>query len=263
MPQPTPAAAEPAILLDRDGRAATLTLQRPPLNILDIPAIEQLDAALAELAGDPELQVVVLRGGGDRCFSAGVSVQDHTPDKVGAMLAGFHGAILRLRDLDAVTIAAVHSHCLGGGMELALSCDVVIATEDARFGQPEVDLGCYPPVAAALYPQRFGYGLTVDLLVTGRTLGCEEAESLGLVARRVPTFGLDQEVARFVADVTSKSAAVTRLIKQAVRAGRDRGFSAGLAEAERLYADALCSTADMQEGLAAFLEKRRPVWKHR
>jgi len=251
-----------AVQVHRDGRAATVTINRPPLNILDIPTIEQLGEAVTGLAADPGLQIVVLRGGGDRCFSAGVAVQDHTPDRVGAMLASFHGAIRRLLALDAVTVAAVHGHCLGGGMELALACDVVIATEDARFGQPEVDLGCYPPLAAALYPSRFGYGLTIDLLVTGRTLICEEAERLGLVARRVPTFGLDQEVARFVADVTAKSAAVTRLIKKAVRAGRDRGFSAGLAETERLYTDELCSTADMQEGLAAFLDKRRPVWNH-
>jgi cyclohexa-1,5-dienecarbonyl-CoA hydratase len=254
---------EATIHLHRDGRAATLTLDRPPLNILDIPTIDRLGEAVARLAADPGLQIVVLRGAGDRGFSAGVSVQDHTPDKVGAMLDSFHGAIRRLYDLDAVTVAAVHGHCLGGGMELALACDVVIATEDARFGQPEVELGCYPPVAAALYPGRFGYGLTVDLLVTGRTLLCDEAERLGLVTRRVPSSGLDQEVARFVAGVTAKSAAVTRLIKKAVRAGRDRGFAAGLTEAETLYKEELCPAADMREGLAAFLEKRRPDWQHR
>jgi cyclohexa-1,5-dienecarbonyl-CoA hydratase len=254
---------EETIHLHRDGRAATITIHRPPLNILDIATIERLGEAVARLAADPDLQIVVLRGAGDRAFSAGVSVQDHTPDKVGAMLDSFHGAIRRLYALDAVTVAAVRGHCLGGGMELTLACDIVIAAEDARFGQPEIELGCYPPVAAALYPGRFGYGLTVDLLVTGRTLLCGEAERRGLVTRRVPTADLDEEVARFVSDVTAKSAAVTRLIKKAVRAGRDRGFAAGLTEAETLYKEELCPTADMQEGLAAFLEKRRPVWQHR
>ena len=256
-------ASDDTVLLHRDGRAATLTLHRPPLNILDIPTIERLGEAVAGFAADPDLQVLVIRGAGDRGFSAGVAVQDHTPDKVGAMLDSFHGAIRRLYGLDAVTVAAVHGHCLGGGMELALSCDVVIATEDTRFGQPEIELGCYPPVAAALYPGRFGYGLTIDLLVTGRTLSCAEAERRGLVTRRVPAAGLDDEVARFVADVTGKSAAVTRLTKKAIRAGRDQGFTAGLTEAERIYKDELCPAADMGEGLAAFLEKRRPVWSHR
>jgi cyclohexa-1,5-dienecarbonyl-CoA hydratase len=250
------------VLVHRNGRAATLVLNRSPLNILDIPTIECLGEAVAGLAADPELQVVVVRGGGDRAFSAGVSVQDHTPDKVESMLAGFHRAIRGLLDLDAVTVAAVHGHCLGGGMELAMACDVVIATEETRFGQPEIELGCYPPVAAALYPRRFGYGLTVDLLITGRSLSCEDAARLGLVARRVPTFGLEQEVQRFVAEVTAKSAAVTRLTKRAIRAGRDQDFGAALTAAEHLYLQELCPTADMQEGIAAFLEKRRPVWKH-
>jgi cyclohexa-1,5-dienecarbonyl-CoA hydratase len=249
-----------SLLVTRDGRAATVTLDRPPLNILDIPTLERLAAALAELERDPDLQVVVVRGAGDRAFSAGVSVQDHTPDKVGAMLATLHGAVKKLRTLPAVTVAAVHGHCLGGGMELALACDVVIATEDARFGQPEIELGCYPPVAAALYPSLIGPGRTLDLLLTGRTLSCQEAEAMGLVARRVAS--LDQGIAELTAAILSKSAAVTRLTKRAVQTG-EQAFFAALDANERLYLDELCPTADMAEGLAAFLEKRRPVWKHR
>jgi cyclohexa-1,5-dienecarbonyl-CoA hydratase len=257
------AAVDPTVYLHREGRVTTLTINRPPLNILDLETIDRLNDGLTRIAADSEVQVVVLRGAGDRAFSAGVAVQDHTPDKVGAMLATFHGVIRQLRELDAVTVAVVHGHCLGGGMELALACDLVIATDDAHFGQPEVDLGCYPPAAAALYPLRFGYGLTLELLVTGRTISCEEAERLGLVARRVHGFALDHELARLTADITAKSAAVTRLIKKAVRAGRDRGFADALAESERIYKEELCATADMQEGIAAFLEKRKPVWKHR
>jgi cyclohexa-1,5-dienecarbonyl-CoA hydratase len=246
------------LLLDRDGRTATITLNRPPLNILDIPTIARLGEAVSELEG---LQLVVVRGAGGRAFSAGVAVQDHTPDLVGPMLESLHGAIRKLRDLSAVTVAAVQGHCLGGGMELALACDLVIATEDARFGQPEIELGCYPPVAAALYPALIGPGRTLDLLLTGRTLTCEEAERMGLVARRVPS--LDEGLAKLSAEILAKSAAVVRLTKKAVRAGRDRGFTEALAESERLYLDELCPTADMAEGIAAFLEKRRPVWKHR
>ena len=256
--------SQESVSVRREGRVAWLTIDRPPLNILDIPTLQRLGEAVAALARpDDALQVVVVRGAGDRAFSAGVSVQDHTPDKIGAMLESFHRALRLLRDLPAVTIAAVQGHCLGGGMELALSCDLLIASEEARFGQPEVDLGCYPPFAAALYPSLIGPGKTLDLLLTGRTIDCGEAQRLGLVTRAVPAADLKAEVETLVAQITSKSEPVTRLIKAAVRAGRDRGFSAGLAETERLYLDELARTEDMQEGIAAFLEKRRPEWRHR
>ena len=255
--------SEPPILLARAERTATITLNRPPLNVLDVPTIDRLGEVVGELAADPDLQILVVRGAGDRAFSAGVAVQDHTLDKVIAMLESLHGTIRRLRDLDAVTVAAVHGHCLGGGMELALTCDLLIAEDGARFGQPEIELGCFAPVAAALLPPRLGAGRTLDLLLTGHTLNCEEAERLGLVTRRVPTGRLDATVAALVAGITARSAPVTRLTKRAVRAGRDLPFSVALAETERIYKEELLPLEDLEEGAAAFLEKRRPVWRHR
>jgi cyclohexa-1,5-dienecarbonyl-CoA hydratase len=252
-----------SIALTRDGRVATITLDRPPLNILDLAALAELGEAVAALAADEELQVAVVRGAGARAFSAGVSVQDHTLDKVATMLGSFHGALEGLRTLPAVTLAAVHGHCLGGGMELALACDLVLATEDARFGQPEVELGCFPPYAAALYPARIGFRRTLDLLLTGRTITAAEGERLGLVSHLAPAGGLDETLGELVAAITAKSAAVTRLIKDAVAAGAAGPFPQALAESERLYLDELCRTEDMAEGLTAFLEKRRPTWKHR
>jgi len=251
------------VLVERTGRTATVTINRPPLNILDLATLGRLNEVLGKLGVDPDLQVVVLRGAGERAFSAGVSVQDHTPDKVKSMLDGLHGAIRLLRDLPAVAVAAVQGHCLGGGMELALGCDLVLATEDARFGQPEIELGCYPPAAAALYPRLLGASRTLELLLTGRTLAVEEAERLGLVTWRGEAGGLDLGIARVLADLTAKSAAVTRLTKRAVSAGRDLPFDPALEETELIYMDELCATADMEEGLQAFLEKRKPVWQHR
>src|SRR5690606_10986236 len=144
----------------RAPRRATIELARPPRNILDLGLLADLERAANELAADPELQVVLLRGS-ERAFSAGVSVQDHTPDKIDRMLASFHGAVRRLRALDAFTVALVDGHCLGGGLELATACDLVVATDRARFGLPEIRLGCYPPVALALYPRRIGLGRTL------------------------------------------------------------------------------------------------------
>jgi cyclohexa-1,5-dienecarbonyl-CoA hydratase len=251
------------IHLHREPRIATITISRPPLNILDIPTIDRLGEVIEGLAADPELLVIVLRGAGERAFSAGVAVQDHTPDRVGPMLDSLHGTIRRLRDLDAVTLAAVHGHCLGGGMELAMACDLVIASDDARFAVPEIELGCFPPVATALFPSRIGVGLTLDLALTGRMLTAEEAERLGLVTRRIAADSLEALVREIAERIAARSAPVVRLTKKAVRAGRDLPFPEALAETERIYKEELLPLADVEEGAAAFLEKRRPVWKHR
>lgn len=253
----------PPISVARQGRSATVTIDRPPLNILDLDTIDRLGEALTGLADDSDLALLFLRGAGDRAFSAGVSVQDHTPDRMERMLAGLHGAVRRLRDLPAISIAAVNGYCLGGGMELALACDLVLAADDARFGQPEIDLGCFPPVAAALYPRRLGEPRALELLLTGRVLACDEAERLGLVTWRVPAGGLDLGIARVESDLGGKSAAVLRLAKRAVRTGAERDFPEALVETERLYLEELAKLGDMREGLDAFLEKRTPVWKHR
>ena len=251
------------VLLSRQGRTATVSIDRQPLNILDLASIARLNEVLDEAAGDEGLALLFVRGAGDRAFSAGVSVQDHTPDRMAEMLGGLHAAVRRLRDMRAVTVAAVCGHCLGGGMELALACDLVLASDDARFGQPEIHLGCFPPVAAALYPGRLGTPRALELLLTGRVLACDEAERLGLVTWRVPAGGLDLGIAQVESDLAAKSAPVLRLAKKAVRAGEERGFPAALEETERLYLEELARIEDMQEGLTAFLEKRTAVWKHR
>ena len=200
---------------------------------------------------------------GDDAFSAGSAVQDHTPERARAMLTTFHRAVDTLRRLPAITIAAVRGHCLGGGLELAACCDMVLATDDSRFGQPEVDLGCFPPVAAALFPARLGSARTLELLLSGRLLDCAEAARLGLVTWRVPAADLESKIAEISTRITSKSAAVTRRIKRAVQAARGRAFSEALAETERIYLEDLLGTEDAREGVAAFLDKRAPQWRHR
>ncbi|MEO8274731.1 MAG: enoyl-CoA hydratase/isomerase family protein [Thermoanaerobaculia bacterium] len=248
----------------RQERSATLTFGSPPLNILDLDLLSELDAALVELAASTDLQVLFVRGAGEKAFSAGVSVHDHTADKIDRMLLSFHGAIAKLRALDALTVALVDGHCLGGGMELAIACDLVLATERSRFGQPEIALGCYPPVAAALYPRRIGAGRTLELLLTGRTFDCAEAERLAFVDEKVADAGaLALRAADLSQAIQRQSAAVTRLTKRAVRAGENLPYSPALAEAERLYLRELTATADMAEGIQAFVEKRPPVWRHR
>jgi len=247
-------------------RTATLWLDRPPLNVLDLATLAALDDAVAGLAAGGETgppQVLLLRGTGERAFCAGVAVEDHVGDRIGPMLRRFHGALRRLRDLPSVTVAVVHGHCLGGGMELAAACDLVIAAEGARFGQPEIKLGCYPPWAAAAYPALLGAPRTFDLLLTGRPWTAAEAAAAGFVARLAADGDLADAAAALVAEITAHSAAVTALTKRAVRAGQGDAFEAALAECERLYLDELAASQDMHEGIAAFLAKRPPRWSHR
>ena len=251
------------IILARKQRVATLTIDRPPLNILDIETIQELESLLRNLGEEPDLQVVVLQGAGEKAFSAGVAIEDHTAERVPTMLTHFHGALSVLRDLPAVTLAAVQGHCLGGGMELAACCDLIVAADDSRFGQPEIELGCYPPLAAALYPALLGNPRTADLLLTGRILDGGQAQAMGLVSRLVKREELSASLDELVASITAHSLVVTRLTKRAIRAGRDHDFADALAASERIYLEELIETHDMHEGLAAFLEKRPPDWQHR
>jgi len=252
-----------SIVMERRGRVASISIHRPPLNILDLATIEELRRHLAELMVDSELQLLVLRGSGEKAFSAGVAVEDHSPEKVPTMLHEFHGAISILRDMPAVTLAVVQGHCLGGGMELAAGCDLIVASNDSRFGQPEIKLGCFPPLAAALYPAVLGPRRTFDLLLTGRTVSCEKALEMGFVNRCVPGAELDSTVDELVESIIRHSLVVTRLTKRAIRAGQSQSYAEALAQSEQIYLDELTETEDMHEGLAAFMEKRRPEWNHR
>ena len=179
------------------------------------------------------------------------------------MLREFHGAISILRDMPAVTLAVDQGHCQGGGMELAAGCDLIVASDDSRFAQPEIKLGCFPPLAAALYPKVLGPKRTFDLLLTGRTMTCEEALQMGLVNRSVPRADLEATVQELVQSITAQSLIVTRLTKRAIRAGQDQTYAESLTQAEQMYLTELTKTEDMHEGLAAFVDKRAPEWRHR
>jgi cyclohexa-1,5-dienecarbonyl-CoA hydratase len=251
-----------AVRIERDGRRANLWLDRPPLNILDLSALAQLDETLSQLERDEALQLLVVRGAGERAFSAGVAVQDHTPERIPEMLGRFHAVLWRLLRFPAPTLAAVHGHCLGGGMELAACCDLRIAEEGARFGQPEIELGCFPPFAAALYPKLLGRAVATDLLLTGRIVEAGEAMRLGFLSDVAPAGGLDTALAELAGRLAAKSLPVTRLATRALRAGAELPLAEAVAESERLYLNELTALADMQEGLTAFLERRAPCWRH-
>lgn len=244
-----------------EGRTAWLTLDRPPLNILNISAMKELSTVLDRAL--PEIDFLVFRGTGPKAFSAGAEVGDHAPDRVADMLAAFHGVFRRLVRTDCITVAAVHGHCLGGGMELAAFCDFVLATESAKFGHPEIKLGCFPPLALLILPRLCGLRAALDLILSGRTISAREAQSVGLVTRVVPDDQLATVARGFLDELRTLSPAVVRIIHQALtKTWRDE-FDAKLTAIEQLYLGDLMNTEDAREGIRAFLEKRAPVWQGR
>ncbi len=250
-----------SIHVHTEGKTAWVTLDRPPLNVLDIPTMSSLSRALAALTA--ECDFLVFQGAGAKGFSAGAEVRDHAPDRVAAMLAAFHEVFRRLARADCLTIAAVHGHCLGGGMELATFCDFVLATRSAQFSQPEIKLGCFPPVALVTLPELVGLRAALDLILTGRTVSATEARELGLVTRVVADDALAQAVDALLGELRALSPVALRLARRALRRTRQVDFEAELAAVEQLYLGELMKTEDAREGIRAFLEKRAPAWKGR
>ena len=251
------------IEVEREGAVARVWLNRPPLNVLDIPTLEELGAALESLPTPPHLRFVVFQGRGERGFSAGVEVRDHTPDRVEQMLERFHRIFRKLWSSDWITLAAVHGNCLGGGMELATFCDFLLATHTARFGQPEIKLGCFPPVAAVTLPALIGPRRALELILTGRTLTAAEAHALGLVTQVVGENELESAVAKLLGELQAYSPAVLALTRKAVFRASGIDFDRALTEMEELYLGTLMKTNDAAEGIRAFIEKRQPVWAGR
>ncbi len=247
------------INLRMDGRTAWITLSRPPLNVLNIAMMRELDAALERAL--PQCDILILHGAGPKGFSAGAEVGDHTPERAGEMLSTFHGLFRRLARAECVTIAAVHGLCLGGGMELATFCDFVIAEEPAKFGQPEIKLACYPPVALVTFPQLCGMRAAMDLILTGRTVDTREAHRIGLVTRLAPEGQLAAAVDALLGELRGLSGSVLRLTRKTLWRLHADAFEKQLAEAERVYLGVLMKTHDAPEGIRAFLEKRPPVWQ--
>jgi cyclohexa-1,5-dienecarbonyl-CoA hydratase len=251
------------IILETKDRTASVTIERPPLNVLDLATLRELDGALDSIAENNKVDFLVLRGGGTRAFSAGVDVKDHTREKVPEMLETVHGVIRKLLSLPQITIALVQGACLGGGCELASSCDLLLASEESFFATPEINVGCYPPVALARFPTQLGYHRAVELILTGRRVEAQEALAIGLVNRVVPAAELERALEALLSELKGKSGKVLRITLRGLREVSLRNFSETLKRSEEIYLDELLKTEDVEEGVQAFLQKRKPEWKHR
>ena len=251
---------ESFISVETKNGASTLTLRRAPLNVLDIATLTQFESALAELTRDESIRVLVVKAEG-KMFSAGVDVADHTPDKVGGMIPLFDRVCRALANSPAPTIAVVHGHALGGGCELVLCCDLAVMTDNAKIGQPEIQLAAIAPIAALRLPQLVGYRNAADILFTGRSLTADEALKMGLVNAVVSAEQLEQWVEDKVTKLTSLSRVALTMTKRALHIGFG-AWDSSAAELERLYLEELMKTEDAREGLTAFMEKRAAVWRH-
>ena len=251
------------VLIERSDRTAFITLNRPPLNVLNLAMLRELKDAVDSVRSDDAVDLLVLRGNGERAFSAGVDVKDHTREKVPEMLETMHGVIRSLLSLPQVTIALVRGACLGGGCELASSCDLILASEDSFFSTPEINVGCYPPVALARFPSQLGYHRAAEIILTGKKISSQEALAIGLINRVAPVDAIDNALESLLQELKGKSRAVLRIALKGLRETSLAGFSRALERSEQLYLDELLKTEDVEEGVQAFLEKRKPRWNHR
>jgi cyclohexa-1,5-dienecarbonyl-CoA hydratase len=258
MDQPAPACLK--VWRERDGALLRLRLARPKANLCDAEMIAALHAAFGAHEREP-LRGVLLDAEGPH-FSFGASVEEHLAERCAAMLASLHALILAMAAFPAPILVAVRGQCLGGGLEIALAGGPIFAAPTAQFGQPEIKLGVFAPAASCLLPWRLSAIAAEDLLTSGRSVAAPEALTLGLV-RAIADDPEAAALAWFDEHLAGRSAAALACALAAVRAARLRELRERLAEVERLYLDTLMKTHDANEGLAAFLEKRAPAWKHR
>lgn len=243
-----------------EGGLATLTLDRPPLNVMNIEMMEEFNTSLLDLREHPELKVVLIRGAGE-AFCGGVDPADHTREKVARMLQMFHRIFETMRLLDVVAVAAVHGIARGGGFELAVGCNLILASDEARFSVPQIDMGAFPPLASVVLPRAGPRRKAMEWILTGDEIPASELERFGLVNRVFPAGSFDARVGEFVGKLITKSGPVLQLARRAQTESYYATYEEALYKVENLYLRDLLALADSQEGIKAQLEGRKPEWR--
>lgn len=247
-----------------DDRVARITLARPPLNIFNIAMMHEIGDALTVCGHERQLVAIVFDADQEcRAFSAGVAVEEHAEGTIYQMLDSFHGIFRTLELISRPTIAVVENQAMGGGCELVAACDIVIAGERARFGQPEIKLGVFPPVAVVLLPRIIGDKRARELILTGELIDAVEAGRIGLVNHVVPSSQLETKLLEVLSKLRELSASSLELTRKAIDLGRGRSLDSELSQVENVYLHELMKTKDANEGINAFMGKRKPVWSDR
>jgi cyclohexa-1,5-dienecarbonyl-CoA hydratase len=244
-----------------DG-VARITLNHPSLNVLNIAMMKEINGVLEGLVNEQNLKLLIFDAEG-KAFCAGVDVSEHMGSTAIEMIKDFHQIFRNLIAINKPTLSVVQGAALGGGCELAIFCDFIIAVETAKFGQPEIQVGVFPPIACMLLPRIIPQAKAMELLLTGAVIGAPEALSIGLINKSVPVDKLKEEEKNFTSKITNLSAVVLKYTKLASLKQQQESFLKYLAEVEDIYLNQLMKTEDAQEGLNAFLAKRKPVWKNK
>ena len=246
-----------------DNSVARIVFDDGKGNVLDHVMMQELQELFNSFAKNIDLKLLVFEGAGKH-FSFGASVEEHKKDSAAAMLKGFHQLFYSLRDLSIPTVAKISGQCLGGGLEVALMCNILFADKTAKLGQPEVVLGVFPPPASILLPEKIGFARAEELLITGRTISADEAKALGLVNELfADKETMEAELVKWIEmHIVPKSASSLRFAIKASRAKLNHVITNFLPQLESMYVKQLMETHDANEGINAFLEKRKPVWKN-
>lgn len=250
---------------DVSGLVAHLSMNRPKQNILTIPMLKEMCKAIESLNMREEIRLILLDATPE-CegyFSVGVGAEGYTTQNVFQMMDAFHNVLRAMNDISKPVLAVVNGLASGAGCELAALCDLVIATENAQFRQPEIKLGVFPPFGAVVYPRVVGPKRAMEILLTGDTYTAQQALGMGLVNRVVSRRALQESVDALVKRLCEQSGPVLQLLKRVVFEGTWRPFNEALKKAQDIYLNQLFDLEDSQEGLRALVEKRKPVWKNK
>ena len=250
------------IKVEKADGVARITFARPKHNVMNVAMMTEFNHALDDIEADEDLKCLVLLAEGPS-WCAGVEVADHKPAQVDEMIAAFNGIFERLHRLEITTIASVQGTCLGGGMEVAIACDIIVAAKGAVFGQPEVKLGFFPPYAAVRLPELVGPAKAVEICTTGKRYAAAEARQMGFVTCVVENDQLEAATNALVEELQACSPLIIRLNKRAVKQHLHLGFQQALTGVSDLFLNTLMKTEDTLEGIASFEQRRKPVWKNK
>src|SRR5882724_3265122 len=259
---PAPAQGFKFIQFDTSTFIARLTLNHPPYNVLTVPMMAEIAEAIEGLSSRSDIKAILVKSS-QKMFSAGISLEDSKSDRVFQTLDAFNRVFNAIREISKPLVVVVNGPAIGAGSELVAFGDMVIATSNAKFAQPEVKLGVFPPFAAVMLPQMIGPKKTYELILTGEALSAEEALRLGFVNKVVPEAELTQQVEALLARISEFSGPVLEVTKRVIGSCIGRPLKEAMKTSQDLYLNELMSLEDVQEGLRAVIEKRKPVWKNK